>query len=426
MLSMYRAAWAAARPLIKLWLGWRVLLGKEDPQRLGERYGHASLPRPDGTLCWIHAASVGEARSVEPLIARLVRRPATSVLITTVTRTSQRALENALPERTFHQFSPLDRAPAVERFLSHWQPDIAIRVESEIWPETLSALSVRGIPRAIVQARLSAGTARRWRLLGSALSRLLAGFDPIVAQTFGDKDRLVSLGVECVQGPFNLKADAKAPGAANREEVEDLRKVLGSRPCWLAASTHPGEEETAFEAHQQVTKRIPGLLTIVIPRHPNRGHKIGALAHKRGLRTRMRTRDSNPGDADVFIVDTLGETGLFYAALDISFVGGTLTPRGGHNLLEPAKLGCAIIRGPDVANIRDIAKALFEAGASREINGAETLSLALFDLLKNPDKVQKMTEAATMVVEKSLGTTERVAELLEPIFRKATDHHART
>lgn len=420
----YRAAWALAGPLVGPWLAWRARRGKEDPRRLGERAGRASLPRPAGALCWIHAASVGEARSVAPLVERLARRPRTSVLLTTVTRTSARALEGALPERAFHQFAPLDRPAAVARFLDHWRPDLAVRVESEIWPATLDALARAGVPRAIVQGRLSAATARRWRLLGGTLRRLLAGFDPVIAQGSDDVRRFAALGVANVRGPLNLKADAGPPAADPAEEAA-LRKALGNRPRWLAASTHPGEEEAALAAHRHAAARIPGLLTVLLPRHPDRGAEVEALARADGLRVRRRTRDGAPGDADAYVADTLGETGLFYRLCPVAFVGGTLAPRGGHNLLEPAGLGRAVLHGPDVANVRDVARALEAAGGSREVADAESLGAALLALLGDPAAAARMGEAAGRVARAAAGAADRVEELLLPALRRAEERRAR-
>lgn len=420
----YRAAWTLAGPLVGPWLAWRARRGKEDPRRLGERSGRASLARPAGSLCWIHAASVGEARSVAPLVERLARRADLSVLLTTVTRTSARALEGTLPERAFHQFAPLDRPSAVARFLRHWRPDLAIRVESEIWPATLDALARAGIPRAIVQGRLSAKAARRWRLLGGTFRRLLAGFDPVIVQGSDDLRRFAALGVDNLRGPLNLKADASPP-AADPDEEAALRAALGDRPRWLAASTHPGEEEAALAAHRHAAARVPELLTILLPRHPERGAEVEALAKGAELRVRRRSRDGAPGDAEIYVADTLGETGLFYRLCPVAFVGGTLAPHGGHNLLEPAGLGCAVLHGPDVANVRDVARDLAAAGGSREVGDADSLGPALLALLEDPAAAARMGAAGERTVREAAGALDRVEELLGPLLRRAEERRAR-
>ena len=420
-----RMAWAAATPVVGPVLRARVRRGREDPDRLGERLGYPSVPRPPGPLCWVHAASLGEARSVEPIIRRLVDDHGMDVLLTTVTVTSARAMAQALPPRARHQFAPLDRRSAVDRFLDHWRPDCALRVESEIWPETLSALTHRRIPRAIVQARLSARSATRWNWLGGALRQLLDGFDPVIAQTTVDRKRLADLGVAHLQGPFNLKADAGVP-EADPASLAALRNDLGQRPLWLAASTHPGEETIALDAHARLSPRWPDLLTILLPRHPDRGNSIESHVRKCGLTVRRRSLGVLPGDANVYVADTLGETGLFYRLAPVALVGGTLASRGGHNLLEPAQLDCAILHGPDIANVVDVATELKQAGAAIEVLDARTLAGALSHLLEQPAAAERMTAAAKLVAARASGVTAQVTELLGPMIAAAKVAHART
>ena len=424
VLFVSRLAWAAARPVLGTALRARARRGREDAARLDERYGRPSLDRPAGPLCWVHAASLGEARSVDPLIRRLVDEEGLQVLVTTVTVTSAQALARSLPPRAVHQYAPLDQGAALRSFLDHWRPDCALRVESEFWPETLCALAQRGIPRAMVQARLSARSAARWRWLGGTLRQLLHGFDPVVAQTTADCARLSELGVAHVQGPLNLKADADAP-AFDPRALLAVRADLAGRPFWLAASTHPGEEEIALTAHERVAARWPDLLTILLPRHPDRGDAIEVLARRRGYRVRRRSAGHLPGDGDVYIADTLGETGLFYRLAGIVLVGGTLTPRGGHNLLEPARLDCAILRGPDVANVADVAADLDRAGAAATVKDAETLGNALLDLLHDSERTRRMAAAAVDVAVRAQGVTEEAVALLAPVVEAARARHAR-
>ncbi len=420
-----RVAWAAAAPAVTPVLRARARRGREDPERLRERLGYPSAPRPQGPLCWVHAASLGEARSVEPIIRRLVEDDGMEVLVTTVTVTSALAMAQGLPARARHQYAPLDRRSALRRFLDHWRPDCALRVESEIWPETLCALTRRRIPRAVVQARLSARSAARWRWLGGALRQLLEGFDPVVAQTTVDRQRLTELGVARVQGPFNLKADTAAP-EPDPSALATLRDDLGRRPCWLAASTHPGEEAIALSAHARIASGWPDLLTILLPRHPDRGQSIEELVQRSGLTVRRRSQGVLPGDADVYVADTLGETGLFYRLAPVTLVGGTLASKGGHNLLEPAQLGCAILHGPDVANVSDVATDLKRAGAATEVIDADTLAGALSHLLDEPAAARRMAGAAEQVAARARGVTTQVAGLLAPMIAAAKVAHART
>ena len=419
-----RMAWAAAAPAVAPVLRARVRRGREDPDRLGERLGNPSMPRPPGPLCWVHAASIGEARSVEPIVRRLVDDEGMGVLVTTVTVTSARAMDGVLPPRACHQYAPLDRRAGLRRFLDHWRPDCALRVESEIWPETLHALAARRIPRAMVQARLSARSAARWHRLGGALRQLLDGFDPVIAQTTDDRKRLSDLGVTCVGGPLNLKSDTAAP-APDLAALAALRNDLGRRPLWLAASTHPGEEAIALAAHARIAHRRPGLLTILLPRHPDRGRSVEELVRKCGLTARRRSTGALPGDADVYVADTLGETGLFYRLAPVVLVGGTLAPKGGHNLLEPAQLGCAILHGPDVANVVDVAAALRHAHAAAEVADAGALADTLLHLLEEPAAAARMAAAAEQVAARSRGATAQVAELLAPMIATAKVAHAR-
>ncbi len=425
LLLTSRLAWWAAVPVVMPLLRVRAGRGREDPERLGERIGHPSRPRPPGPLCWVHAVSLGEARSVEPIIRWLIDGAGLRVLMTTVTVTSARAMAGALPPGALHQYAPLDQRTTMGRFLDHWRPDCALRVESEFWPEAHWSLRKRGVPRAMVQARLSARSAARWKWLGGALGQLLEGFDPVIAQTAADRKRFEGLGVANVRGPFNLKADAAAP-ESDPADLSALRADLASRPVWLAASTHAGEEEIVLDAHLLLRSRWPGLLTILLPRHPERGPSIEALVRKRGLSVRCRRTAPLPGGAEIYVADTLGETGLFFRLTPVVLIGGTLVARGGHNLLEPARLDCAILHGPDTANVPDVAAALKRAGAAIEVENADTLAGAVSRLLADPRETRRLAAAAGQVASDSGGVTAQVAELLTPMIARARAVHART
>ena len=284
----------------------------------------------------------------------------------------------------------MDRASNVQSFLNHWKPDIALRVESEIWPETLQALARRQIPRAIVQARLSASSARLWRNFPKFFSSLLQGFNPIIAQSSEDLQRLHEFDVPNLQGPLNLKADGDRPDKPLAREK--LQQDIGDRPLWLASSTHPGEEKIILEAHRRVQKLHPRLLTIILPRHPHRGVEIENLTRDQKFRSCRRSQSPLPGDVDVYIADTLGETGLFYRLAPVVFVGGSLVPIGGHNLLEPAQLECAVLHGPHIFSQFDIAQVLLKGQASLAVTDGKSLGEEVSRLLSEPPLALQMSK----------------------------------
>ena len=387
-LALWRAAGRLAAPLLPLWLARRARRGKEFPARLGERRGIAGLARPEGKLLWLHAASVGESLSALPLLAGLREaRPKLSVLVTTATVTSARLLaqrlggplaapdlSGALPASPWalHQLAPLDVAPWCGRFLDRWRPDAAVFVESEIWPAMLSALRQRRIPAALVNARLSERSARRWRRAPGLAAEALSTFSVILAQSRADAARLSALAGREVTSPGNLK-HAAPPLPADPAEQARLAERFGSRPVWVAASTHRGEEEAVLAAHRVALASCPDLLLILAPRHPDRGAAIAALAEAAGFRARRRSRGEDPC-GPVWIADTLGELGLWYRLSLGAFLGGSLIPHGGQNPLEPARLGLPVAFGPHTGNFAEVAAELLAAGAATRVDGARSLA----------------------------------------------------
>src|SRR6266849_4321652 len=285
---LYRSLTTAAAPLVTFYLNARCRRGKEDRARLGERFGIASAARPSAPLVWLHAASVGEASSVLALIGRiLAERPAIELLMTTGTVAAARLLEGRLPPRARHQFVPVDLPRAVERFLNHWHPDLAIWVESELWPNLVLATQRRFTPMLLANARLSARSVARWRALPGLVRPVLEAFALCLAQDEAQAERFRRLGARPVASVGDLKA-AAAPLAADPAALAALHRQIGARPVWLAASTHPGEEEIAAAAHAQIARDQPGLLTIIAPRHPVRGPGIVEMLRAQGLRTARR------------------------------------------------------------------------------------------------------------------------------------------
>ena len=412
MLALYRGLTIAAGPLIGRYLDRRLAAGKEDPARFGERLGRASQPRPAGPLIWLHAASVGEAVSVLPLIARLSTEwPDVTPLLTTGTVTSARMMAERLPPPAIHQFVPVDRPSAVAAFIAHWRPDLAIWVESELWPNLIAATRRAGIPMVLVQGRMSARSFRNWRLLGPFVAPLIGAFEQVLAQTEADAERFRALGARGVGIAGNLKY-AAPPLPADEDTLARLRKVVGDRPVWLAASTHPGEEAQVAEADRLLRAQFPDLLTIVVPRHPGRGAEAAAAFPGNAV---LRSSGAEPGpETAVYVADTLGELGLFYRLAPITFVGGSLVPHGGQNLLEPARLGAAIVHGPHVANFHEVAERLATVGAAQPVADAAALADTVAMLLNDPTARTRMAEAGIEEASSQADVLDRVMAALAP------------
>ena len=371
-------AWAAAgqlvAPLLPLYLRRRAACGREVAARLAERRGHNAM-RPDGPLLWLHGASVGESLSLLPLLEALgTLRPDLCFLVTTGTVTAAALLDRRLPDqlraRVQHRFVPLDVPAWVARFLDAWRPDAGVFVESELWPNLLGAARARGLPMALVNARLSPRSARAWSLAPGLAREALSAFRVVLAQTDDDAARLRRLGAppgEATRAPGNLKY-AAAPLPADAAELARLRQVVGGRPVLLAASTHPGEEALVAAAHACLAPRLPGLLTVIVPRHPERGEALARELPRTPPR-RALGQDPGPGDG-LFLADTLGELGLFYRLAGVAAMGRSLlSPGGGQNPLEPARLGCPVLFGPHMGNFADVAARLLAAGAALAIPG---------------------------------------------------------
>ena len=343
-LRLYGAGMALAEPLAPWLLARRARRGKEDPARLGERLGHAGVPRPEGLLVWIHAVSVGESLSHLPLVGRFqAERPDLTLLVTSATRTSAELLARRLPAGVIHQYAPVDAPGAVGRFLDHWRPDLGILVESELWPNLLRAAKARAIPLALVGARVSARSAAGWARAPAAAQALLAAFDLIYAQDLETRAWIEASGAH-VSGQLDLKRLADAL-PVEEAELAVLKRQIDGRQVLLAASTHPGEEALIAQAALGID---PAPLLIVVPRHPERGAEVADALAARGLQVARRSQGEPPGaDVQAYVADTLGELGLFYRLADAAVLGGSLVEGlAGHNPLEPARLGSAVIAGP--------------------------------------------------------------------------------
>ena len=411
--SAYRLIGYAVMPLVPLALVVRARRGKEDRARVGERFGRASRPRPAGRLAWVHAASVGETNAVMPLVERIVGA-GISVVFTSVTVTAANIAASRLPAGAVHQFSPIDVAPWIGRFLGHWRPDFALFVESELWPATIMKLAGAGIPQILVNARLSERSFRGWDRFGGVARALFARIGLCLAQTERDGERYRALGVRQVSVTGNLKFDVPPP-SADAAAVTAFQSLLGNRPVWVAASTHDGEEEIVAAAHQRLRQRHPGLVTIIVPRHPNRGPAIRSLLTGRGLAVAQRSAGEPIGPLlDIYLADTLSELGLFYRVAPVAFIGRSLVAQGGQNPIEPVRLNAAILHGPHVQNFSDIYALLDQAGAAEEVSDAESLAAAVSTLLEDASVLDGRLRAATAALAPLSGALERTASALAP------------
>ncbi|WP_334147419.1 glycosyltransferase N-terminal domain-containing protein [Hyphomicrobium sp.] len=412
-LKTYRAATSLLGFVAPLLLAVRARQGKEERARRGERYGQASLPRPAGPLVWVHAASVGETNAVLPVIDRLLaEREDLSVLLTTGTVTSAAMARRRLPPRAFHQYIVLDVPKYVRAFLEHWQPDLGVFAESEVWPNLIVEASRRQIPLALINARMSARSARRWRWLSGFSRPLFSRFDAVLAQNEVLVRTIKRLGARNVLAVGNLKIDAPPP-VVDAVELDRLRHALDKRPVLVAASTHDPEEEIVAAAHRLIQARLPGIATVIAPRHPGRGKAIAQMLASRGFRVALRSAGERPlPDTDIYIVDTIGELGTLYALTDVAFVGGSLIAHGGQNPIEAIGHGAAVLTGPHWTNFRDIYRALLRHGGTREVASAEELAAAVQSLLGEDGELVRMRDGAKQALASLSGALDRTVETL--------------
>jgi 3-deoxy-D-manno-octulosonic-acid transferase len=390
LLTAYRAAAALVSPLAGPVLKARARRGKEDPARLRERLGHASLARPAGPLIWMHAVSVGESLSLLPLIAALqAERPDLAILVTSGTQASAEILSRRLPAGVLHQYAPVDTPGAVQRFVRHWRPDVGLFVESELWPNLILAARGAGTRLALISARITEKSARGWAARPAAARAVLGSFDLILAQDPATQQRLTDLG-GVVAGRLNLKRIGE-PLPCDADEFSDLKALLAGRRVVVAASTHPTEEALIAGA---VATLSPRPLTIVVPRHPELGADISRDLAGHRLAVRSAGEAIEP-ETEIYLADTLGEVGLFLRLADIAVMGGGFGQGvGGHNPLEAARLGVGVITGPDIANHTDAFEAMIEAGAAVIVRDQDGLAAALGALLTDPARLAALNAAA--------------------------------
>lgn len=420
---LYKKALILGKPFLNALLAKRVRLGKEDPERLNERRGIASLPRPPGPIIWIHVASVGEAQSVLSLIQLILdQNQQLHILVTSGTRSSAELLAQRLPGRAIHQYIPLDHPDWVRAFFDHWNPTMALWVESELWPNMLTMLKKRHIPAALLNAHMSQNSHKNWLRVPSLARQVLSVFLVILAQSGKDADYFSDFKAHSVVVADNLKYAAK-PLSYDEAALQDLVNAIDGRPIWLYASTHKGEEELAVHIHKKLKADFPDILTIIAPRHPERRQEILETIESAGFTPRLRSKSQAlplPTD-DIYIADTMGELGLFYKVAPLAIIGRSFSDDGGggHNPIEAALLHCAILHGPDVQNLALIFDDMNAANAALKIENKMDCAKIIASLLSSPEKLQNLQHEGYNFAKNKANVMERVIDELEPVFLEA-------
>ncbi len=418
-LIAYRLLTRLLEPLAPRLLDARVKQGKEHPVRVDERLGIAGLPRPDGDLVWLHGVSVGETLSLLPVVERFRKtRPDLTLLVTSGTVTSADLLARRLPPGVIHQFAPVDGPAAVANFLDHWRPSLGVFVESELWPNLITTAHARGIKLALVSARITDKTAENWARAPGMARRILSAFDRVMPQDEASTARLQTLGAR-TDGLVNLKLSG-GPLPHDTAAFSHLSAAIGDRPVIVAASTHPGEELAIVHALDHLSDR---LCLILVPRHPERGPEIATALTREGYRFVLRSRGGTLGpETDLYVADTLGELGLFLRLADVVIMGGSfasslgLPPVGGHNPLEPARLGKPSIAGPDAANWATVTAELRAAGGLSVVSGPADLPGFIAPLLADPDAARAMGERARRAAADAGSGLDRLWDALQSLL----------
>ncbi len=397
-----------------IWRGWR---NREYWRRWGERFGRFSSPEMNSPI-WIHAVSVGEVRAAQPLVREIKQRwPAIPLLVTTTTPTGSEQVKALFGESVLHTYLPYDLPGPVKRFLDGAQPRLALIMETELWPNLFHGCASRKIPIIIANARLSARSLRGYRRVSSLIRETLRSIYLVAAQGEQDAERFRQLGMEAdrIRVTGSMKFDQPLPEGLQKHAGELRRRLGEKRMLWIAASTHQGEEEQILEAFRQVRREHPDCLLMLVPRHPERFGRVAELCSRAGFRV-VRRSSGRPcdQDVDIFLGDTMGELMLFYAASDVAFVGGSLVPTGGHNMLEPAALGKPVIAGPHLFNFTEIAAAMERAGALCRVVDGTGLAEVTSRLLSSPEERAGMGEAGRRLVQQNRGALQRVLDLVRP------------
>lgn len=419
MYRLYLILSYLAAPLVVLLVFWKGLSNRAYWERFEERFGFGRS-RLDGPSIWVHAVSVGEVVAASSLVSALRERyPQLPIVITTVTPTGAQRVHDLFGDDVLHSYAPYDIPGSVRRFFRRMKPRLAIVMETELWPNMYAECGASGVPLVLANARISPRSVDRYRRFIGLFSQALSHGIVIAAQSRLDAERFLSLGAHpdrtMVTG--NLKADLEFPPGMTEAGVAFRVEHMGRRPVWVAASTHAGEEEAALDAHQAIRSQLPDALLILVPRHPERFNGVAELLERRQVPFHRRSMGESPDERDaVFLGDSLGELPMFYAAADVAFVGGSLVPIGGHNLLEPAALGMPVITGPHNFNSADIAGLLLEAGALELVPDAAGLGTAVASLLGDPALRTERGEHSRRVMLESGGALNKLLDLLAPLL----------
>ncbi len=406
-------------PALTGYLGHRRRIGKEDALRAPERKGLASVPRPEGFVVWAHAASNGEALSLLPVISRLIAdTPGLHAVVTTGTVTSARLMAQRLPDRAIHQYVPVDHPVWVKRFLDHWQPDLVLWAESDLWPNMLAALRERQVPSVLLNARMSERSFRRWMKMPAIAAQLLSAFTFCFAQNDAEAQRLRALGMPDVRMQGNLKYAAEALPAPV-EVQKSFSAMLDGRPALLWASTHEGEEEIAIRLHAEFMRQIdPRFLTVIVPRHPRRADAIARLLDASGMSWKRRSRNEmiTAGDS-IYLADTTGELGVFFADIPLVVMGGSFGSTGGHNPIEPAQFGATVFFGPSRHNFLTMVDAFVADHAMILAGSEQELVEHVIAACKNPDTARHIGLAAKAHVARQAAVLDAIIDALRPLIK---------
>lgn len=417
-LAIYSSVGRILHPFIYPYLGYRAAKGKEVLARRCERLGKPTTDRPHGTLVWFHAASVGETIAIMPMMEHILSL-GFKVLLTTGTVTSATLVENRFGKRIIHQFNPLDLKAAVHRFLNYWQPDLALICESEIWPMRINELARRKIPQILVNAHLSEKSYKAWKRRPAFAHYIFSKLDLAVTQSEVDAQYFRELGVHAAEVSGNLKAEI-AP-VSDDSNLADFRAAVKYRPVWAAISTHAGEEVIAAEVHNALKNHLPNLLTIIVPRHPERVDEILKSLAERNLNVVRKSENQLPSDyTDILLGDTIGEMGLYLRLAQVAFVGKSLGNEGGHNPLEPALIGSAIISGPNVENFAETYQRLEADQAVRIVQDATQLAVQVNLLLTKPKERARLIENARKSSAKMAGAFANTLKAIDPFLQPLT------
>ncbi|TCI04897.1 3-deoxy-D-manno-octulosonic acid transferase [Corallincola luteus] len=406
--ALYSLLLYLALPVGLLLLHWpkgsKPKIGKRWPEHLG------FVPPVDGHPLWLHAVSVGEVIAVTPLVERLLAEyPKLPILVTTTTRTGADRVQAAFGERVIHRYAPLDLPDATSRFLRRTQPRLAVMMEMELWPNTLAACCRQKVPSLLINARMSDNSYRGYRRFRWLISPALQGFHSVLAQGGQDAAHLIELGADAsrVTVSGSLKFDIKISEQTTTDGHSFRQNIAAHRPVWIAASTHQGEDEILLDAHQRVRQQHNDALLIIVPRHPQRFDAVASLCQRRaeaeGMIFNRRSLNQLDPTCGIYLADTMGEMMLLLAASDICFMGGSLVPNGGHNLLEPAAVGMPTLNGPFDFNFTEISRTLVAAGNCQQVADSDSLAAAVSQLIANPDEAEQAAKAGKDVVAKSQG-----------------------